>query len=334
MATTDTTRLLQMITGMIGTQAVRVAAELAIADHLACGPATAEDLARRCDAHADSLRRLLRYLCGEGVFVEDESGRFALTPLGECLRSDSPTRVRDFARMLAGDCASAWNELIHSVRTGHCAFEHVHGAPLFRYLAAHPEKAHVFDSAMTGVHGPETGPMIDAYDFSGFETIVDVGGASGAVLLEILSRNPRPRGIVFDLDHVAEQASARIAAAGLADRAKGEGGSFFERVPEGADCYVMRHIIHDWNDEQSIGILRRCRDAMRPDGKVLVVESVIPPGNEPHPSKMFDLIMLAIPGGRERTRADYERLYSAAGLRVTRVVPTASPVSVVEGVRV
>ncbi len=329
----NSAQLLRMITGMVSTQAVHAVAELGIADLLASGPASASDLGARCDANPDALRRVLRYLCGEGVFREDESGRFSLTPTGELLRSDSPTRIRDFARMLGSDSARAWNELLYSVRTGRCAFEHVHGAPLFEFLSKRPDKARVFDSAMTGVHGPETGPMIDAYDFSGFETVVDVGGASGDVLLEILHHCPAVRGVVFDLEHIAQQASARIERSELRDRARAEGGSFFDRVPLGADAYLMRHIIHDWNDEQSVAILRNCRDAMRPDGRVLVVESVIPPGNDPHPSKMFDLIMMAIPGGRERTREEYERLFADAGLRLARVVPTDSPVSVVEGVR-
>lgn len=325
-------RLIQMITGMVGAQAVCVAAELGIADQLVDGPRSVADLARACGVHAESLHRLLRFLAGEGVFAEDDAGRFGLTPLAAMLRSDSPTHLRDFARMLGGDSAKAWTELIYSVRTGRCAFDHVHGAPIFDYLRRHPEKARIFDGAMTGVHGPETRPMIEAYDFSRFHTVVDIGGASGAVLLEILRACPGVRGVVFDLDHIAAHAAASIAASDCAGRCRAEGGSFFEAVPKDADCYLMRHVIHDWDDEKSISILRRCREAMRPGGKVLVVETVLPPGNEPHLGKMFDLIMLAIPGGRERTAAQYEKLFTAAGLRLTKIVPTASAVSVVEGV--
>ncbi len=328
---TDTTRLNQMIMGTVHAQAVFVAAELGLADLLSDGPRSAEDLARVTDTHADSLYRLLRMLAGEGIFAEDESGRFQLTPLAELLRSDSPSRVRDFARMFGAEPSKAMTELMHSIRTGGCAFDHAYGEPMFEFLGKHPEKARIFDGAMTGVHQPETQPMIDAYDFSGFDTIVDLGGSDGAVLLEILRACPSPRGVVFDLDHVAEHAATRIAGSDCADRCRAEGGSFFDAVPAGADCYVMRHIIHDWDDEKSITILRRCREAMRPGGKVLVVESVVPPGNEPHFAKFCDLIMLAVPGGRERTAEEYEDLYAAAGLKVTRIVPTAAPVSVVEG---
>ena len=329
----DTARLFQMITGMVYTHSVFVAAELGIADLLIDGPRSVDHLARATGTHADSLYRLLRMLAGEGVFAEDEEGRFGLTPSAELLRSDSPSHIRDFARMLAGDQGKAWNELMHSIRTGEPAFDHVFGMPLFDYLKEHPDKARIFDGAMIGAHGPETQPMIEGYDFSGFDTVVDIGGASGAVLLEILRACPGVTGVVFDLPQIAEQAAAKIAESDCADRCRAEGGSFFNAVPGGADCYVMRHIIHDWDDERSITILRHCHEAMRPEGKVLVVETVLPAGNEPHLGKMFDVVMLAIPGGRERTAEQYDKLFAAAGLKMTRIVPTAAPVSVVEGVR-
>ena len=328
---TDPSRLFGMITGMVGAQAVYVAAELGIADHVKDSPRSPAELAQRTGAHPDSLHRLLRYLASEHIFAEDESGRFGLTPLAEMLRSDSPTRVRDVARMMGSEPARACTALLHSVKTGECAFEHVFGAPLFEYLGRHAEKAQVFDGAMIGIHGPETRPMIDAYDFSQFQSIVDIGGASGAVLLEVLRASPKSRGIAFDLPHIAEQGKARIAASDCAARCTAEGGDFFEAVPTGADCYMMRHIIHDWDDEKSAIILRRCREAMKPGGKVLVVEMVLPEGNEPHMGKMLDLVMLTCPGGRERTASEYDALFKRAGLKLTRIVPTASAVSVVEG---
>src|SRR5262245_51741152 len=183
---------------------------------------------------------------------------------------------------------------------------------------------------MTAIHGPETRATIEAYDFGGFETVVDVGGGNGSALIEILRAAPRARGIVFDLPGVVERTAPSIAEAGLADRCRAEAGSFFESVPRGADAYTLRHIIHDWDDPKSIEILCRCREAAAPRAKILVVESVIPPGDTPHPGKWLDIIMLAVPAGRERTAAEYERLFAAAGLKLERIVPTKSPVSVVE----
>lgn len=325
-------QLAEIITAIVPAQAVCVAAELGVADHLIGGPRPVDELAGATGADADALYRLLRMLASMGIFTETGERHFALTPLAEPLRSDSPTMVRDFALMFGGDQLRAMAALGHSVRTGKSAYEHVYGAPLFEHLAHDPERARIFDGAMTGIHGPETAAMLDAFDFGAFDTIVDVGGGNGSTLLAILRAHPRLRGVVFDLDHVAARATRSIADAGLADRCRAESGSFFDAVPTRADAYLLRHIIHDWDDERSIVILRHCRAAMPPAGRVLVVESVIPPGDEPHPGKMLDVVMLAIPGGRERTADEYERLFAAAGLRIERIVPTASPVSVIEGV--
>jgi SAM-dependent methyltransferase len=234
--------------------------------------------------------------------------------------------------MIAAHCYPAFGELSWSIGTGKPGFDKIHGAPIFDHLARHPDEGRCFDQAMTSIHGPETPAMIEAYGFARFQTIVDVGGGNGSTLIEILRSAPRARGIVFDLPGVVARAESTIRDAGLGDRCRVAGGSFFEAVPKDADAYVLRHIIHDWDDQKSIQILRRCREAMAPGGKVLVVESVIPTGDEPHPGKWLDIIMLAVPGGRERTRAEYEALLAAAGLRLERVVATRSPVSVVEAV--
>jgi hypothetical protein len=324
-------RLTQMITGAVMTHAIQVVADLKIADLVSDGPKTPEELASTTGSDSDSLYRLLRMLAAESIFAEDGQGRFGLTPMAELLRSDSTSHLRDVA-LTIGSHARAYLELGHSIRTGQDAFTHVFGVPIFEHLAKNPEEARIFDGAMTGFHGPETAPMIESYDFSAFDTVVDIGGGNASVLLEILKANPKLNGVVFDLPHVADHASSVIVNSAYADRGSAEGGDFFSAVPEDADCYLMRHILHDWDDEKSIAILKNCREAMRPGGKVLVVESVIPPGNEPHPGKMLDVVMLAIPGGRERTADEYRTLFTAAGFKVTRIVPTASPVSVVEGV--
>ena len=225
----------------------------------------------------------------------------------------------------------AWGKLLHSIQTGEPAFEKIHGMPLFEFLARHPDKGRLFDAAMTGVHGRETTAMLESYDFSGIGTLADVGGGNGEVLSSILKAYPNMRGILFDLPAVAERTRANIEAAGLTDRCRVVAGSFFASVPAGADAYLLRHIIHDWDDEKSLTILRNCRTAMGEAGKLLVVEGIVPPGNEPSVSKFFDLAMMVVPGGMERTEEEYRRLFEAAGFRLKRVAPTTSWVSVIEG---
>ena len=222
---------------------------------------------------------------------------------------------------------------MYSLETGKTAFEKVFGMPAFDYLAKHPEDAANFSEAMIGFHGDEPPAIVAAYDFSGFGTVVDVGGASGNMLVAILSRYPGPRGVLFDLPHVVRDAPEFFRARGLADRVRIEAGSFFDLVPAGGDAYVLSHIIHDWSEEQCLTILGNCRKAMKPDAKLLIVEMVLPAGDEMHPGKLLDLTMLVAPGGQERTDAEYAALLDKAGFRLTRVVPTQSAVSVVEAVK-
>jgi hypothetical protein len=321
-----------MITGYTVSQAIFVVAKLNVAEHLAAGPVPVEELARKAGADPDALYRVLRALASVGVFTETTARRFSNTPLSECLRPGVPGSLHAGARMIATLCYPAFGELQWSIETGKPGFDKVFGAPIFDYLAKHADEGRCFDQAMTSIHGPETPAMVEAYSFARFHTIVDVGGGNGSTLIEVLRSAPRTRGIVFDLPGVVARAESAIRAAGLGDRCRVEGGSFFESVPKGADAYLLRHIIHDWDDHKSILILRRCREAMAPGGKVLVVECVIPPGDEPHPGKWLDIIMLSVPGGRERTRDEYEDLMAAAGLKVERVVATRSPMSVVEAV--
>jgi hypothetical protein len=320
----------RLLTGYWIAQALHVAAHLGLADLLKEGPRSVAHLAKAAGAHERSLYRLLRALAGEGVFVEDEQGRFGLTPLGDCLRSDAPHSQRSMAIMNGEEHYRCWGELLYCVQTGRTAFEKLYGQPIFDYLAAHPRQARIFDEGMVGVHGTETKAMLDAYDFHGIGTLADLGGGNGSLLSATLQRHPNLRGLLFDRPDVIERARANLKAAGLENRCTLIAGSFFETVPAGADVYLMRHIIHDWNDEQCRTILRHCRKAVPSSGRLLLVESVIPPGNEPSFAKLLDLTMLAIPGGMERTEAEYRELLASAGFHLARVVPTAAHVDVIE----
>jgi ubiquinone/menaquinone biosynthesis C-methylase UbiE len=225
----------------------------------------------------------------------------------------------------------AWGELLYSIQTEKSAFEKQHGRPIFDYFGDHPETGKLFDQAMTGVHGRETAAMLEAYDFTGIKTLADIGGGNGSVIAAILKKHPAISGILCDLPAVIERARATIKAADLDGRCQLVAGNFFETVPPGADAYIMRHIIHDWDDEKSLKILRNCRKVIGNGGKLLVVEGVVPLGNEPSISKFFDLAMMVLPGGMERTEDEYRRLYDGAGFRLTRIVPTKTWVSVIEG---
>ncbi|MBP8131722.1 MAG: methyltransferase [Candidatus Hydrogenedentes bacterium] len=311
------------------TQGIWTAAELGIADLLVDGPRTAEELAAASGAHSGALYRLLRALASVGVFAQDADGRFALTPRGALLRSDVPGSQRSFAVMMGAEFYAAWGELLHSVRTGEPGFEKRFGAPFFRYLEEHPDRHRVYDAAMNGIHDVETEPMLDAYDFSTFDTVADIGGGNGLALTGILKRHSAVKGILFDLPAVAERARTVISGNGFAHRLRVVGGDFFVSVPPGADAYVLRHIVHDWQDPEAIAILARCREAAGPAGRILVVENVLPPGDEPSFGKWLDLMMLLV-AGRERTEDEYRRLFSAAGLCLNRVIPTSAGVSILE----
>ena len=319
-----------MVGGWI-TQAVYVAAELGIADSLTDGPRTAEELAEHTHAHGGALYRVLRALATVGIFTEDADRRFSLTPVANCLRSDIPDSLRSFAIMVGAEFYQSWGNLLHSARTGEPGFQERFGVPFFQYMTEHPDRHAIYDAAMM-VHGvAETEPMLDAYDFSAFRTVVDIGGGNGRMLAAILNRYPGVQGILFDLPAVVDRSRAIISELGLSQRCQIVGGDFFASVPA-ADAYVLRHIIHDWEDAEAISILRNCRDAMNPDGRILVVETVIPPLNEPCFGKWLDLMMLLV-NGRERTEEQYRRLFSQAGLTLSRIIPTAHEVSIIEGVR-
>jgi hypothetical protein len=323
----------QMAAGYWLSQALFVAAKLGIADRIGTVGKSADELATETGSHAPSLYRLLRALASVGVFAEDSQGRFQLTPLSQPLRQDAPGSKRAMILMTGGEQYRAWGELLHSVQTGKTGFEHVFGQPLFNYLSERPEQAKLFDAAMVSIHGPETGAMLDAYDFSGIETLADLGGGNGSVLSAVLEKHEKMRGILYDLPGVADRARQRIASTGLADRLQVIGGSFFESVPAGADAYFLRHILHDWYDAECLKILRAIHLASPTHARLLVVESVIPPGNEPSFGKLLDLAMLVIPGGKERTENEYRELFRQGGFTLQRIVQTAAEVSILEAVK-
>ena len=326
-------QLIQMATAYWISRVVYAAAKLELADRLSDGPKSAAELASATGMHAPSLHRLMRTLAGLGVLADAGSGRFALTPLGAALKKGAPGSAHATVLTLGGHLMwRGYEQVMYSLETGLPGFDKAFGVPVFDYLAAHPDEASLFSETMVGFHGDEPPAVAAAYDFSRFGTVVDVGGATGNMLAAILARHSGPRGVLFDLPHVVRDAPELLRARGLAGRVSIEAGSFFETVPEGGDAYVLSHVIHDWSEAQCLTILGRCKQAMAANAKLLIVEMVLPAGDEPHPGKMLDLMMLVGPGGQERSAKDYEALLAKAGFRLTRVVPTASAVSVVEAV--
>jgi hypothetical protein len=331
----NTATLLRLINGYYVTQAIHVAASLGIADLLADGTRTSDDLAHEAGADPDTLYRLLRALASVGVLHEGDGRLFSLTPLGELLRSDVPGSLHGWAAYAGRPYFwAAWAELLHSVRTGENAFRHVHGQDIWSYRADRPEESALFDAAMKALTGASIAAVIDAFDFSRFGTLVDVGGGNGALLASVLAANPALRGVLFDQAHVVAGADQVLEAAGVADRCQIESGDFFEAVPEGGDAYLLRSIIHDWEDEESRAILRVVRAAMPEGAALLVVERDLGAPNEDAPVKFSDLNMLVGPGGRERTQDEYAALLESTGFRLVGVTPTAGTHAVFEGISV
>ena len=326
-------RMREMLGGYRITQMLYVAAKLGLPDLLAEGPKTAEELAIATKANGSSLYRLLRTLASTGVFAERPDGTFESTALADRLRSDTPDSQRAFA--LSYGAPWWWNafgELLHSVRTGETAFTRVHGTTLFEYLGGHPDAARVFNENMTAATHGLAEAMATAYDFSQVEVLVDVGGGHGALAAALLRQNPRMRAVIFDQPAVLE-GTASVVREFLA-RCDLSPGDFFEAVPDGADLYLLKDIIHDWDDVRAALILQNVRRAMRPDARLLVIESMIPPGNEPFRGKLVDITMLVLTGGRERTEPEYTRLLHGAGLRLNRAIPLKSGASVLEALPV
>jgi hypothetical protein len=329
-ALTPTDQLLAMASGAWVTQMIHVAAELGVADQLAAGEQSVESLAAACGADADALFRLLRGLASLGLFQETKPRHFALTPLAELLRSDHPGSLRQFARMLGEEHYLSWDDLLHCVRSGENAFRHRYGMGIFDWYQRHPQRAEIFDAAMGDFSRPETDALLSAYDFAGVQHLVDVGGGRGELLQKVLRAHPHLRGTLFDQPSVVAPVAVP---ADLEGRLSVQGGDFFTEAPAGADTYLLKHILHDWGDDACLRILAPIRAGLAPGGRLLIVEQVIPPGNNPFPGKLLDLNMLVMTeGGRERSPGEYAILLSRAGFTLQRIVPTASPVSVVEAV--
>jgi hypothetical protein len=327
----------RMVTGYYVSQAIYVIAHLGVADLLGDGPRDAEDLARQSKTHAQSLKRVLRLLVTAGLFTEDDEGRFTLTPTGDYLRAGVPGSMQAVALLFGGITQRAWGDLLHSVKTGEPAFRQVFGMDSFAYLAKHPDEAAIFDAAMAGSTTQIANAVAAAYDFSGYRRVVDVGGGNGALLIGILRAHPALDGTLFDLPQVVERALPRLRELGFADRCHLVGGDFFVDVPGDADAYLLKHVIHDWEDERAVAILKSCRRAMSLTAKLLIVEGVYPPrvdqSDESRGAAANDVNMLVCTGGRQRSEAEFRSLFAAAGFELSRIIPTEiAAASVIEGV--
>jgi hypothetical protein len=315
-------------------QLVYVAAKLGIADALVDGPLTVDEIASRVGAHAPSLKRTLRALASLGIFTADPHGRFHLNRLSQTLRSDHPESLRDFALMMVDDYNwAAWGALEHTVRTGESAFKHVHGAPIFPWLRDHPDKERMFSASMASISSMENAAVARSYAFGKLDRIVDLGGAHGHLLATILRSYVRLRGVLFDQPQIISEAlqAGFVTSADVSTRCEVVSGDFFESVPPGADAYVMKYIIHDWDDERSVRLLSNCRAAMPPGGRVLVVDHVVAPGNRFDWGKLLDINMMLMMGSQERTKDEFRQLFARAGLRVKRVIRTGTALNIVEG---
>jgi hypothetical protein len=330
-ASDPSAELMRLVNGFQVSQALHVAALLAVADHLKDGPKSADVLARTCDAHPGSLYRLLRALAAVGVFHENDDMEFSLTPIGFCLTSDAVGTRRNWAQYIGGPGNwHAWGNLLHSIKSGEGAYPVTHGMGSWSYRQQHPEEQAVFDSAMTGNSLSHARAVIEAYDFKTFSRIVDIGGGQGLLLREILLACPASRGVLFDQPQVVESATL-MATPGLENRVETVAGSFFDAIPPGGDAYVMKVILHDWDDDKAIEILRACSRAMSPTATLVAIERVIGPPNQIPEAKFSDLNMLVSHGALERTREEFDDLFAKGGFRLDRVIPTRSPLSVIVG---
>lgn len=321
-ATTDPApreRLLEIGFGFAAAQSLSVAAELGIADHLAAGPLSVEALAAATGTHPGALRRVLRLLAAQGVFAEADNGCFEQTPLSDALRADAPASPRDFVRMVGRECYLAWGRLIDAVRTGRPSFDLVFGEPRFDWLAHNPEAATLFHAAMRSLGDDTNESIATSYDYSDLGLVVDVGGGNGRLLSTILALHPHLDAILFDQpDGIA---AAEACPGGPLRHCRLVAGDFFHSVPEGGDAYILKRVLVDWSDDDAVRILVNCRRAMAPNGRVLVVDVLVKPGNAPDPNKVSDVHMMVVTGGRERTAAEFAELFTRAGLRAGAIVP-------------
>lgn len=326
--------ILELLAGQWMARCIQVAADLDLADCLNHGPRSVQELAQATNTHAPTLYRLLRSLASRGIFVEVEPGSFAHTELSEALRTDRPGSMHAIAKLYGSEWQwRAWRDLEYSIRTGKAAVEHVYEQKLWGVLAAHPEDVKLFQQAMTSTSEVINKTLAQAYDFAPFETVVDVGGGHGSLLMEILRSYPASKGILFDLPQVIESAQKRVEPE-LQTRMRSVAGDFFVAVPEGGDVYLMKQVLHDWSDEDCVRILTSCHRVMKPGSKLLVLDTVIGSAQptETSLSEMTDMLMLVIHAGRERTVQEFADLFAASHFRLSQVISTGSPVGIVEGI--
>lgn len=328
--------MIQMITGYWVSQCISVAAKLRIADRIKDAPKSYQLLAEETAVSSEALYRVLRALASVGIFAETEAGIFSLTPMADYLRTDVPLSLQAMAVMMGEpEHYQSWGDLYHSVKTGQPAFDHRFGCGVFDFLREHPTSAQIFEDAMNSFSAVELQAIAPAYDFSQFSTIVDVGGGYGAVLAEILPQYPQIKGILFDEEYVVSQARPTLGKYGAGDRIECVAGNFFESIPAGGDAYILKHIIHDWDDARSIQILSNCSRVMTNDSKILVMEQVVPEGNTPSSAKMLDINMLVMcQGGKERTGQEFTDLFNRSGLHLNRIIPTKEEICILEGTKI
>jgi len=327
-------KVMHLLSGAHVSAAVSCIAQLGIPDILEAGAKSAAEVASEIKVDATALYRLMRATASVGVFAEGPDGRFAQTPASAVLRSNANPSLRAMAIMFGNEWRiRSWEQLEYSLKTNKTALEKIYGVPIFEYLKQHPKEAQVFNDAMTSLSMMDSPAVADAYSFEGIHSIVDVAGGHGLLLATILERNPGMRGTLYDLPEVMEGAKNGPLKT-VMDRCTLQSGDMFSTVPAGADSYIMKHIIHDWADEQCISILKACRKSVNAGGKLLVVDSVIQPGNDFAPGKFLDLQMLVAVGGRERTEKEFREILEASGWKLNRVIPTAVPDSIVEGIPV
>lgn len=324
--------MFQLLNGVCITGALACLASLGIPDLVEAGPRSAEDLAGEIGAQPRALYRLMRAAASVGVLSEGADGKFSETVLSAVLRSNANPSLRAFAIMHGREWhARGWAGLENCIRSGKPAIEQIYGAPIFQYMEQHPEEANLFDQAMSDLSMIDGPAVVEAYSFGEIRSIVDVGGGHGLLLATILGRNPQLRGTLYDMPHVVKGAAGGPLKS-MMERCTIASGDMFSSVPSGADAYIMKHIIHDWPDEACLKILKACRTGVNPAGKLLVVDNVIPPGNDFTPGKFLDLQMMIFPGGCERTEKQFRELFGAAGWQLSRIIPTRVPESIVEGV--
>jgi hypothetical protein len=322
--------VMQLATGYIASAALQTAVKLKLADHVAAGASTVADLAKASGVQEDALYRVLRTLASVGVFEETAPRTFALTPAADALRQ-VPGSLYDMALWMCDRFHfQVYADAMHSVRTGVPAVEKTFGVPVFEHFAREPQLSATFNNAMVAFSEAVLPGVLEAYDFSGINVLVDVAGGHGGVLTGVLQKYPSMRGVLADVDHVIAGARGRLDSLGLAGRCDTAVIDMFQAVPPGGDAYIMKHIIHDWDDERAGTILRNIRRVLPKDGRVILIEAVVAPGNQPDLAKFIDIEMLMMTGGRERSADEFRALFEANGLRLTRIVPTNAPLSVIE----